>query len=164
MALLMDRRGFVGSLIGALAAPALIRPGLLMRVSTLALPTYGPGGLLTMGMIAAEFNRRLQRAVPSEISHANSLSRVEFNFDKRDLTLSLEDYGERYLAPAAAGIGADLNEQGAALSIGVQFPPVWGVDNCAVNDRGGVSARAMTWDRPYIGKDRVVMTLDVLHS
>lgn len=160
----MNRRGFLGGLL-ALAAPAVITtPGLLMPVSTWALPTYGPGGVLTHEMIAREFNRKLQSRVPVSVNHGQNVSGVSFQFTRRDLELCMEEFAERYLAPAAASTAGSIGD--GSLSVGMLLMPPWGNSHLSVNDgvgeHRGVMARALShYDAAC---DGTMMRLDVLHS
>ena len=165
----MNRRGFLGGLLAVIAAPAVITtPGLLMPVSTLALPTYGPGGMLTPEMIAADFNRRLRSELPVKFAPISKVSGmplykqsgVNFEMPVQHLTLSLEEFGERYLAPAVGAIRLTVGN--GRLAQGAQFVLMPNVDFQAIHDAGGVSSRILRnynlWD------DRVETRLDVLHS
>ena len=160
----MNRRGFVTGFLAALAAPAVITtPGLLMPVSTLAFPTYGPGGVLTPEMIAGEFSRILQgtltrTVIPGTENHKQSAA--TFEVGAADFKLSLEQFRERYLTVAAARTVDTIGD--GALCIGriMQLPN--GIDVAAQVERNGVFARAVyaydIWD------DAMKMRLDVLHS
>lgn len=157
----MNRRGFLGGLL-ALAAPAVITtPGLLMPVSTWALSTYGPGGMLTTSMIVREFNRRLQNRVPAKINRGSEQSCVDFNVGAADMCLSLEAFAERFIDPATANLADHILNNGGALSVGMELMPVPGWD-MSTDNRSGVFARAAHgYD---IWNDRSVMRLDVPHS
>lgn len=161
----MNRRGFLGGLIAAIVAPAVITtPGLLMPISTLALPTYGPDGVLTPAMIAAEFNRRLQNQVPLTIipgTEWHEQANVDMNVSRQDLRLSLEDFTDRYLAPAAQVMANHINHRGGALSVGRIIGMPYAC-LAAIDDRNGVCAR-MVYAHD-IFSDRMMMRLDVLHS
>lgn len=158
----MNRRGFLGGLLAAIAAPAVITtPGLLMPVSTLALPTYGPGGgLLTPEMISAEFNRQMRSQVASGFTNSSKQSFVEICFTSQELTLSLEEYSDRYLRPAAAQLKKTIGR--GRLALGATLSPANGVDFQGLHTVSGVSTRMVrTYD---IWNDRYPMRLDVLHS
>jgi hypothetical protein len=160
----MERRGFLGGVMATLAAPAVIRPGLLMPVSTLAFPIYGPGGFLTHSMIAREFNRRLQGMVRSGLvgNTASGQSSVDVTITAYDMTCSIEDFALRYIDPAARSIAAHLNAKGSKLSIGQILPIPHGIEAGAVDDRNGVIARAITAYDLFTDTQR--LRFDVRHS
>lgn len=157
----MNRRGFIGGLLSALAAPAVVRSGLLMPVSTFALPIYGPGGVLTPMMIAAEFNQRLQSRVSAAVNRGVRQSHVDFTAGATDLRMSLQEFGERFLAPSVAAL-ADCIGQGE-LSVGMMpIPAFIPMVDCGLNERRGVFARAVhAYD---VWNDAMTMRLDVMHS
>lgn len=161
----MNRRGFLGGLIAAIAAPAVITtPGLLMPVSTLAFPTYGPGnGMLTPEMIAAEFNRKMRSRVPSGFASTVVQSHVDVHFPSQDMLLSLEEFSDRYIAPSVAALTQTIGAGRLALghTIGHLQNAKFAYFS-AVHSAAGVSTRAV---RAYdIWTDSMPMRMDVLHS
>jgi hypothetical protein len=161
----MNRRGLLGGLLATLAAPAIIRtPGLLMPVSTLALPVYGPSGVLTLAMIAREFNRRLQCRVPSEVNRGRKQTAVSFDVSRFDLQLSLGEFSERFLVPAAENVAKCVGD--GALAIGEMRMIPWGyyIDGPKLrpDEHRGVIVNAISGYS--VGLDRQQVRLDVMHS
>lgn len=159
----MNRRGFLGGLL-ALAAPAVITtPGLLMPVSTFALPTYGRGGILTPDMIGREFSRILQGMVTRKVipgTEDHKQTGVSFPLNSHDLTLSMEDFAKRHLLPAAAMACENVGD--GSLSIGRIMEMPEHLITGAMVERNGVFARAViAYD---IFEDTTKMRLDVLHT
>lgn len=162
----MNRRGFLTGSLAVVAAPAVITtPGLLMPVSTLALPTYGPGGILTPSMIAREFNRRLQRMVGAVVipgTEWHEQAGVDMKVADAEFALSLEDFSARYIAPAAASIASHIDHRGGKLSIGREMHHAAGALGSAVDDRNGVFARVIHYDDIF--NQHKALRLEVLHS
>lgn len=160
---MLKRRG----LLAGLFAPVVITtPGLLMPVSTLAFPTYGPnGGLLTHSMIAREFNRRLQAMVRAGFVPGGSplqQSNVDMEISTMQLTLSMEMFSKRYIEPAASIIARQISENGGNLAIGAALPEPPGADYCAFSEKNGVMTRVVSaYD---ISIDARMLRFDVLHS
>lgn len=90
---MIGRRGFIGSILAAFAAPKLPIP-VVEAVRGCAVSTNGvPFGLA--------FHRNaflLAVEAPSPIV-VNVISSHQFTFTDEDLKLSIDDFGERYLRP-----------------------------------------------------------------
>lgn len=160
----MNRRGFLGGMLAALAAPAIIRtPGLLMPVSIFALPVYGPGGVLTDDMIAAECNRRLQRLVPAAVNRGVEQTGISFTVPHSHFRLSVDAFAERHLDPVVHHLAQVIGP--GALSVGMQMSCPWGVD-VATNNRNGVFARLLRARDFYPGvpSGHHQLRLDVMHT
>jgi hypothetical protein len=158
----MRRRSFLG---GLFAAPAVITtPGLLMPVSTLALPTHGPKGIITPEMIAREFNRRLQAMVGTGFVSSDAIQQgtVDLKIPPKQLMLSMEQFSGRYIAPAAEMIASTVNKRGGTLAIGAELSVPHGIDNYAFSDRNGIQTRVLSVYS--IGYDAQMLCFDVRHS
>lgn len=113
---MIGRRGFLAGIGALLAAPAIVRPGLLMPIKPFVLmPEYAPilpvevlpatNALLTPSIIAREaavlLKQRLAEANPLRIQSTGPVQlHVDFLHTSQDLVLSLHEFSERFIKPA----------------------------------------------------------------
>ena len=76
----MNRRGFLGTMLAARAAPAIVRAGSLMKVREIIIPTTG------------------------EVYDINFKY-----FTAKDMSLSLDDFTMRYMRPAMAFLAEQID-------------------------------------------------------
>lgn len=163
------RRGFIGGLSALFAAPALVRAESLMPIS--ALETYGPGGMLTPSMLAAEAARlwreRLRTRglgfVPyvedhGDLMNADTQVACDFSHGTQDLMLSLQSFSARWLRPSAYALAdaAPLNVQIAPRHMGQPR----GLGFCEIVTVGGTVRLFRSYD---INRDQMITRLDTIY-
>ena len=88
---MIGRRGFIGSLLAAFAAPKVpVKPESLIGES---IPINPPGLMFHRDAFLLAYDR-----IPIEV---NVISSQDFTFTEDELKLSIDDFGERYLASVA---------------------------------------------------------------
>lgn len=166
MALAMKRRGVFFGLAGLLAAPAVVRAQSLMLIS----PTdIYRGGLLTPQQITDEMARLVRRNLarrgvagwapepPYHLARAVTQQHVDFCVPSMDLALSIQQFRERWLEPAAHGLVDAMPVNGRAVASAIPMPP--NVQATAISEAGGLGLRFM---RHYdLFNDRVFTRFDV---
>ena len=164
----LSRRGLFGGVGLLLAAPAIIRPGLLMRVSAIVLPPapliYGdgfPSAMLTSTQIVREFAKLLRDKTEVRwpvVQGKLAQTHVEFGSSCQDLTLPMKEYSDRYLAPAALALSRGI---GGVCVAPIRMETPADYDFAANWDARGLPVRMV---HAYnIEEDRVRMRFDVLH-
>ena len=133
----MNRRGF---LRGLLAAPVVITtPGLLMPVVAPRPLIWGPNKILTHEMIGQETARLLARSCSGALIAPQNQASVDLQFSAQDLTLPLQEFSEKYCAPAAAVLQKAIGPGRIALNVSPPLPK--GIDLAATGNHKGTEVR-----------------------
>lgn len=165
------RRGFLTGLMAVGIAPAIIRPGVLMRINSNIWLPISPMpdriGMLTINEITHEFGRLLHnsgRLTPASkrMSSPDEVStqlHVDFTYISLDRGLPLSEYSKRVLAPAADNLVAHMVQTGLTNISQDGLGKVLGVYETAQTSVGQMGVRGVS--DYFIGADRVITRFDV---
>ncbi len=168
----IHRRGFIAGLGALFAAPAIIRPGILMPVKPFlsAAPVVetadGLSAMLTPNIIAHEaarlFRETMLRRGGCSVTMADAHNQLhaDFKHSSQDLLLSLPEFSKRYIAPAVTALAWAI-PLGARVS-GRKLPLPEGVDFAVSEKSGNVPMRVL---RAYdVLSDEFITRFDVVHA
>lgn len=164
--LLPSRRGFLGVLAGALAAPLVVRAESIMPVRWVDMASKGP---LTAAQIVREANRVLREVMATrDIGPMSKLltlsapkqSGVDMMYvpGERDLPMSL--YSDSYIRPAMKLLVSTLGVGVKIAGDGLAIPP--GVREAAHCSDGNIQVRLV--QDYHIGADAFVQRFDIRHT
>lgn len=166
----MKRRLFLLGSGALIAAPAVIRLAKLMPIVALTPEqTFGPNGVLTGEMLAAEFSRQLKlhgaRAggfagvAPGAPLTNRKLRQIHIDseFSPVDMKMSLEDFSARLIAPQAKKLAQNF-QPGEKIVSGLLLP--YNVMAAGFGRYDGIETRHVA--DYYIGVDKVINRFDIL--
>lgn len=148
------RRGFLGGLAAVALAPAIIRPGLLMRINpVLAIAPLGV--YITAQMIATAMVQELYKCGSRRaIMLTPKQSCVTLEIPAQSRTLSMDHFIAQHVRPAAMKLAASCPKIGGPLEV------PRGVHEAAVAVSGGFGVRYI---QDYdIYNDRMLSRFDII--
>ena len=160
--LISSRRGFLFGLGALVAAPAIVKFENLMPIQVLE--TWGPNGLLTIQMITREFAKLMALQTvgsPLFAIRGAKQSHVDMNFSTFERTLSLQQFSDRILKPAANSLARYVGNDKIS-SASLELPQGVSEATNEVLPQAGIAVRGLT--DYHIGTNSLLTRFDITHG